>query len=256
MIRHDDEPPMMRTRGRDPGSSRLLGDWLCLDFVNTVDDRTGDNAVDTLTGYADLVRWGWHAWVLTEAERDQLLAVAEERPADAAATFAEAIELREATYRVFAAIVGEETPAASDLAAIQAAHLTALGHARLVQEDQRFAWVWDDEPMLDRMLWPIAMSAVELLTSDRLDRVKQCPGCNDCGWLFLDVSKNGTRRWCSMEGCGSRAKMRRQYARRKGGAVRLGGGPPLPDAHIIEIDGPRLSEERPHGRNDDSSDAH
>ena len=63
------------------------------------------------------------------------------------------------------------------------------------------------------MLWPIVTSAVELLTSPEARRVKVCPGLGDCGWLFLDTSKSGRRRWCSMEGCGSRSKMRRYYAR-------------------------------------------
>jgi predicted RNA-binding Zn ribbon-like protein len=66
-------------------------------------------------------------------------------------------------------------------------------------------------------LWLIAQSAVELLTEGELRRIKQCPGAGDCGWLFYDTSRNGTRRWCSMEGCGSRVKMRRQYARRAAG---------------------------------------
>ncbi len=75
-------------------------------------------------------------------------------------------------------------------------------------------WTWDaDIRALDRMLWPIVSSAIELLTSHDLRRVKECPGAGDCGWLFFDTSKNGTRHWCSMEGCGSRVKMRRQYAR-------------------------------------------
>jgi predicted RNA-binding Zn ribbon-like protein len=220
MTRHDDDQPTTRSRGRDPAGSSLLGDWLCLDFANSVDDRTGDHTWDTLAGYADLVNWGWHAWVLTDAERDHLLAAGEAQPADASSVFAQAIDLREAIYRVFLAIANGAAPAPTDLATIKHAHLTALGHARLAPRDDCYDWVWDQEATLDRMLWPIATSAVELLTSDRLDRVKQCPGCDDCGWLFLDVSKNATRRWCSMEGCGSRAKMRRQYARRKGASPR------------------------------------
>lgn len=208
------EDPTTRSRGRDPAFPRLRGDWLCLDFANSVDDRTGDHPRDSLGAYADLVRWGWHASVLTDAERDELLATGRARPEEAAAVFARAIDLREAIYRAFAAIAAGENPAAPDLATIQDAHLTALGHARLTRGDERFDWTLDADPALDHPLWPIALSAVDLLTSDRLSRVKQCP-CDDCGWLFLDVSKNATRRWCSMDSCGSRAKMRRQYARRK-----------------------------------------
>jgi predicted RNA-binding Zn ribbon-like protein len=207
-----------RSRGRDPALLPLRGGWLCFDFANSVDDRTSDHPRDTLTGYADLVRWGWHASMLTDDERDRLLDAAKERPAEAAAVFARAIELREAIYRVFAAIAEGAEPASADLAAIQNAHVAALGHARLTRDGGCYGWVWDDAPDLGRPLWPFAMSAVELLTTDRLNRVKQCPD-RGCGWLFLDLSKNATRRWCSMEGCGSRAKMRRQYARRKGAAA-------------------------------------
>ncbi len=68
---------------------------------------------------------------------------------------------------------------------------------------------------LDRPLWAIASSAVEVLTRDELGQIKECTGTNDCGWLFYDTSKNASRRWCSMEGCDSRVKMRRWYARRR-----------------------------------------
>ncbi|MGH7124521.1 MAG: CGNR zinc finger domain-containing protein, partial [Stellaceae bacterium] len=82
-----------------------------------------------------------------------------------------------------------------------------------------FTWAWDDEPALDRMLWPIVRSATQLLTAAELSRVKQCAG-RGCSWLFLDTSKNGSRRWCEMEVCGSRSKARAYYARRKAEARR------------------------------------
>jgi predicted RNA-binding Zn ribbon-like protein len=218
MTNHDDQRPT-RSRGRDPAFSSLLGDWRCLDFANTIDNRTGGDRVDKLTNFADVVRWFWHAWLLTDAERDHLLAAGQTRPDEASAVFTRAIELREAIYRAFVAIAAGGNPAPIDLATIQQAHLTALSQAHLTRADGCFDWTWDRSPRLDQLLWPVATSAVELLTSDRLNRVKQCPGCDDCGWLFLDVSKNATRRWCSMDDCGSRAKMRRQYAKRKGTAT-------------------------------------
>lgn len=64
------------------------------------------------------------------------------------------------------------------------------------------------------MVWPIAVSAVELALSEHLGRVRRCPGDDGrCGWLFVDLSKSGTRRWCSMRTCGSRLKSRRQVER-------------------------------------------
>jgi predicted RNA-binding Zn ribbon-like protein len=216
----------MRTSESDDGGGtadpapmpRLLGGRLCLDFANTVEDRTTARPNDFLPNYAALAHWGRHVGELTEEQLARLLAEAARRPDEAAGVFAEAMALREAIYRVFAAIAHARAPVRQDVAAIEAAYRKATAHARLVPDGDGFTWEWVDEAggSLDRVLWPVARSAVELLTSPELARVKQCPGCDDCAWLFLDTSKNGTRRWCSMEGCGSRAKMRRQYARRKG----------------------------------------
>ena len=200
---------------------RLLGDRLCLDFANTIELPLGEDRRDYLTSYADLARWSRHAGVLTDAQTARLLADAEHRPVDAAAAFDRALALRGALYRLFRAIARGETPPSADIAALEREHRAAMDHAQLVADGAGFRWQWDEDgDDLDRMLWPIARSAVELLTEESPERVKECPGTGDCGWLFSDTSKNGTRRWCSMEGCGSRAKMRRQYARQRG--VKMG----------------------------------
>jgi predicted RNA-binding Zn ribbon-like protein len=85
--------------------------------------------------------------------------------------------------------------------------------ASLVGDGLRFSWSFRGADDLRLPLWLVSASAVELLTEGDLARVKQCPGADDCGWLFYDTSRNGKRRWCSMEGCGSRVKMRRYYTR-------------------------------------------
>ncbi len=196
---------------------RLLGERLCLHFANTIESRIGPEPEDFLRGYPDLVRWGRHVGVVTAAEADRLLAEADGRPADAAAAFERAMVLRDAIYRIFLAVAHGRAPEAGDLEALRRTWLEAMGQSRLVATDGGIAWAPAEEDAgLDRVIWPVARSAVELLTSEDLGRVKECPGAGDCGWLFLDTSKNGTRRWCSMEGCGSRVKMRRQYARRRG----------------------------------------
>ncbi len=194
----------------------LLGGWLCLDFVNTVDPRVGAHSRDFLTNYADLVLWSHHVGVLTEARRGYLLHAGAQHTVEASKIFARAIVLRETLYRVFSAIAGATTPERADLDVLQAEFAEAMQHASLVPTTEGFATAWlKNEDALDCILWPIATSAVELLTSNRIRRVKQCPGVGDCGWLFLDISKNGSRLWCSMNDCGSRAKMRRQYARKR-----------------------------------------
>src|SRR5207248_2374487 len=194
----------------------LLGGRLCLDFANTVDPRVGNSPHELLTDYPDLVQWSRYVDTLTEDEAQNLLRKATRHPTEATVTFERAIALREATYRVFSAIAGRTVPQAADLEALQSTFAETMTHARITPTADGFAWDWvKHEDALDQMLWPVIRSAVELLTSEEVKRVKQCPGLGDCGWLFLDISKNGSRQWCSMEECGSRAKMRRQYARKR-----------------------------------------
>ena len=90
--------------------------------------------------------------------------------------------------------------------------LVSRTHARIVSTKEGFKWDWSEELALDRMLWFIARSAADLLTSGNLDRVRQC-GDEECGWLFIDTTKNRSRRWCDMTDCGNRAKARRHYSR-------------------------------------------
>jgi predicted RNA-binding Zn ribbon-like protein len=194
----------------------LLGGKLCLDFANTIDPRYGPQRREFLTCYSDLVDWARHVGVVSEHDARHLAAASRADPAAAGAIFERAIALRETIYRIFLAPARGGQPAQADLEMLLHTYAQALASARLVRRGAVFALDWMARvEALDRMLWPVAQSALELLGSRELERVRECPGLGDCGWLFLDTSKNGSRRWCSMEGCGSRAKMRRQYARRR-----------------------------------------
>jgi predicted RNA-binding Zn ribbon-like protein len=195
----------------------LVGGRVCLDFVNTVDPRVGGKPQDYLASYADLVRWAEHAHLLAPDQVATLLDTAARRPKDAQAIFERAITLREILYRLFSAIAARKLPDPADLAAMQAAYVESQAKASLVPASGGLAWRWPTgTDALDQVLWPIVRSAIELATSSEVRRVKECPGLGDCGWLFVDTSKSGRRRWCSMESCGSRAKMRTYYARTHG----------------------------------------
>jgi predicted RNA-binding Zn ribbon-like protein len=118
-------------------------------------------------------------------------------------------------YRVFSAVVEEREPRGMDLADLNAALREASARLELAPSAGGFEWTWVlDENELDRVLWPIVGSAANLLTSAELGRVCRCAR-EGCDWLFVDLSKNQSRRWCSMELCGSRVKSRRYYRRRK-----------------------------------------
>jgi predicted RNA-binding Zn ribbon-like protein len=203
-------------QGRTTEFPRLLGGVLCLHFANTIEGPRSDEPEEFLTSFDDLVRWGWHARLLERDEADTLLDSARSRPEAAREAFGRALELRGAIQRVFRAIARSETPPERDLDHVRREYAQALGAARLAETPRGYAWSWGHASReLDRPLWLVAESAARLLTEGDLGRVKECPGADDCGWLFYDASRNASRRWCSMEGCGSRVKMRRHYARRE-----------------------------------------
>ncbi|MGI8687775.1 MAG: CGNR zinc finger domain-containing protein [Thermomicrobiales bacterium] len=188
--------------------------WLCLDFANTLGDRPASQPhEEDLHSYRDLAAWSEAAGIISGDEAMAFLRAAERSQADTDAAFARAITLREAIYRVFSAVAASMDPPADDLATVNAAIAAAMAHARLVPADGHFHWQWERDPSaLDGMLRPVAWSSAELLAAEELHRVHECAG-HDCGWLFLDTSKNGRRRWCSMETCGNRAKARRHRER-------------------------------------------
>ncbi len=196
----------------------FVGGNLSIDFTNTVNSRWSGEVRDKFSGYQDLVAWSRQANIILEEEALKLLEEAERKPNAAKEVLAEAIELREVIYRVFEAVAQERTQPGADIELFNRKLAKALAHARIKPFQGGFAWHWEKSDALDRMLWPIPRSAADLLTSHELERVKTC-GSDDCGWLFLDTSRNGSRRWCDMSDCGNRAKARRHYRRVKKGQV-------------------------------------
>jgi hypothetical protein len=198
-----------------------------LDLVNTLGD---ERVADPLEDYASFGAWAARIGVIDDGTAARLAAGAGERPAAAARALAEARTLRTAFDAVFrplaAAHDSSAAPAGHDssgaghdssgapppeaLARLVRRAGAAVERARLVPAEDAFAPAWDGDH-LERPLWPLSVAALDLLRSGPLDRVKACEGCP---WLFLDTSRNRSRRWCSMDDCGSRSKMRSYRARR------------------------------------------
>jgi predicted RNA-binding Zn ribbon-like protein len=193
----------------------LTGGLLCLDFANTVDDRTEVHPQELLNSYYDLVSWSEQAQVLTEREAQRLLEKAARRPSEAIRVLQQAVVIREAIFRIFKAVAEDASPENEDLVLLSAAVADAQNHARIVPMENGFRWDWATKAgELDCMLWPVVQSAADFLTSDELDSVRVCAS-DTCNWLFLDTSKNHSRRWCNMKSCGNREKARRFYSRKK-----------------------------------------
>ena len=125
---------------------------------------------------------------------------------------------REALYRVFSRRYTGELLSEADLAILNRGIREAMAHLQLKPVDGELHWDWVPETGGDQIiLWSVARAAAGLLTSDQASRVRECEDDRGCGYLFIDQSKNHSRRWCSMESCGNRAKARRHYSRIQAG---------------------------------------
>lgn len=181
------------------------GGWLCLDFTNTVSGRTPEAGDEYLNSWEDFQRWVQRAAVLPEQE----FHVWNRLPAG---NIEEVRALREALYVLF--------EHRSRTGALHPAHLDTFNgllhevypHTRLCFSAEGLRRGVEEAPHPEKPLWLLALSAEALLLSDKLPRVK---ACDNCGWLFLDTSKNGARRWCNMQTCGSQIKAKAYYHRKK-----------------------------------------
>jgi predicted RNA-binding Zn ribbon-like protein len=194
---------------------RIEGGDLALDFVNTVGgmrDEPPDPEYESLSRYADLVEWCLRVELVTPQQARRLLRESQEHPRLAQRTFDEAIELRQLVYDVFRPLADGRTPTRASLARLEDAERDALANGMLEPAGQGTRWSWPDDTELAAPLWRITHAAVELLGHGPLERLKVCANCR---WLFLDQSRNRSRRWCSMEDCGTAVKMERFVERRR-----------------------------------------
>jgi predicted RNA-binding Zn ribbon-like protein len=208
----------MKPAEREPGFVfDLTGGRLCLDFANTVSGSRGRDPVERLKSYADLVSWGQQTGIVSPPRARHLLEENASHPKRGALIVARARALREVIYRIWVAQTRGERPADEDLTLLNSALAEALPHQRILRQGDRFTLTWADEDALESVLWPVVKSAVDLLTGGEAQRVRQCEAFSttECNWLFIDETKNRSRRWCSMADCGNRAKARRHYHRKR-----------------------------------------
>ena len=188
------------------GLVSFVGGALCLDFINTVLNRYISPQSDCLGSYDDLLAWGKDAGILTKSQVQKLDRIARKHPVQKRDTFLKAYQLRESLYCLFVAEIEGSKRDRLYLDRFKKILDETLVQRTLVPAEKGYQWQWQTDNDLSIIIWAIAFSASELLTSDEIENVRQCPGC---GWLFLDTSKNKRRRWCDMRACGNRAKVKR-----------------------------------------------
>lgn len=213
-MRRDAQPVncgLMETSSHVPHEG-VIGD-LAIEFLHTkfgIVDGQPDGPLP-LNDYADLIAWGRLAAVLDSTEAERLRRALGTDPVAARAAYDRAIRFRTALDSVLRSVIDGRQPSPDALMVVRTDAADALAAARLEESDGSFGWTWDADTGLERPIWPVVHAAVELLTTGPLERVK---ACGLCQYLFIDRSKNRSRRWCSMASCGTTEKMRRYTQRR------------------------------------------
>lgn len=188
----------------------LVGGSLCLDFVNTTGARESSAPRERLMHYSDLLTWSQRAGILNQTAAVRGRRAASRRTSDAADALKRARTLRENLYELLSAFVDGRRPTIKAVGRLAAQWRVVGRNQQLILGTTGLEFRHAvKEGDFTGLLSPIVADAVDLLTSDRLLLIKRCA---ECDWLFLDTSKNGTRRWCKFT-CGNRARSRKRYER-------------------------------------------
>ena len=205
-----------RTRGKPYTETfRCPGGELCLDFCNTGQGARGSRGEEWITDYAELVAWLQAAGALAPRHASALRAAAERAPEAAERVWSRALRFRETLARVLLARAQGKSPDGEDLRLLEAEYARTARYARLSSTDEGFRWTLDSQADdMELALRPLVESAISLMTSPRMARLRRC-GNQTCYWLFIDETKNCSRRWCEMASCGNLMKVRRHRARQR-----------------------------------------
>jgi len=202
------------------GSLSLVGGVLALDFANTASGQDTATPSENLHSPSDLVDWARHAGSIDDATAARCARAFATSHEEATRVFRDALALRSAIYRVGADIAHHHAPDETALHAIRDAARDAMASAELRPSAAGgYRFDFGSASPEAAIVGPLALSAIDFLATADFSRVKQCPGHgpgHECQWLFLDLSKNNSRRWCDMSTCGNRSKAKRHRSRRAG----------------------------------------
>ncbi|MFY0255642.1 CGNR zinc finger domain-containing protein [Chitinophaga sp. 30R24] len=190
---------------------RLEGSILCLDFINTVENRKKAAPYDYLNSFKDLLKWYAHTGALSPKIIHTLERLAKDYPQKATIVFDKCKQLRELLHSILSRLVAKKSPLPEDLLLFN--RFISEAYASIeISFPAGQGLLQFNAPVLEQVYWWLIKSAVELFISPMVTGVKECPGC---GWLFLDKSKNGSRKWCSMRTCGDVSKVKAYMQRQR-----------------------------------------
>ncbi|HJU89842.1 MAG TPA: CGNR zinc finger domain-containing protein [Gemmatimonadaceae bacterium] len=190
-----------------------VGGRLALDFTNTASWGGQQPHGERLIAFSDLLDWGRDAGVIAPERHQRLRADAESRPGSSYRALERARLVRELLHRLLTAVADHAEPDPALVAAFNHQLTQSLAQLRLSDAADALRWIERDQD-LDSVLHPVIWSAAQILSSSDRQRLRRCANDN-CGWLFVDQSRNHKRKWCEMRECGNRAKAARYYARHR-----------------------------------------
>ena len=186
---------------------------LCLDFANTIHDSRAEDNEEELHTISDVLQWAEEARLLSSADHGRLAAHYRGNSREAAAAFSRSLTTRNLLLAIFGSIANGRPASSRYLSELNSALAQAPGLLSVRKNANRIETEWTSSAHgLQRVLFVVLTSAAELLASERLGRIRECASA-DCTWLFVDESRNHSRRWCEMRACGNRMKARRHYQR-------------------------------------------
>lgn len=187
---------------------------MVLDLVNTVTARNAE-PVDWLDSYGHALEWAALTEHFNQSELARLKRMSTADPGAGVLALDRLRELREAVHGLVGAAIRHEGPAEKPRARFEALWRDAAASARLSFPEGRGRLdLRVQSSRLDYLGHYLALHAFDLLQELPLERTRVCAG-SKCGWLFIDHSKGGRRRWCDMATCGNAAKSRRHSERQR-----------------------------------------
>jgi predicted RNA-binding Zn ribbon-like protein len=199
---------------RSIATLQLDGGCPVFDFTNTISNRNDPDYFDYLTKYDDFVDWINKIKLLPKGKMDAIAAFSKSHTRKSADTLRQIIEVREVVFKLFSSLAQQQKADREIVDAFNGFFSEALSNMRVEvgRKEVATSFIVSEKTILKEPLYILVKYAFDTLSTQSFDRIKECPTCR---WLFLDTTKNGKRRWCNMQVCGSNDKARRYYHRKK-----------------------------------------
>ncbi len=199
---------------RSIATLQLDGGCPVFDFTNTISNRNDPDYFDYLTKYDDFVEWINKIKLLPKGKMDAIAAFSKSHTRKSADTLRQIIEVREVVFKLFSSLAQQQKADRETVDAFNGFFSEALSNMRVEvgRKEVATSFIVSEKTILKEPLYILVKNAFDILSTQSFDRIKECPTCR---WLFLDTTKNGKRRWCNMQVCGSNDKARRYYHRKK-----------------------------------------